>query len=111
LADGHIIKCTTTRKIHITMLDDNGNKLDAVLVNVMYIPGLSQRLFSITKFGKLGHYAIIIGQCTTLYFGDNKLPMTLSPLHDSKKLASDSHILKIKKMRNIQRYVRPRSED
>jgi hypothetical protein len=41
VADGDIIKCTMTGKIRISMLDDNGNRLEAVLVDVMYIPGLS----------------------------------------------------------------------
>jgi hypothetical protein len=30
-----------TGKIRISILDDNGNRLEAVLVDVMYIPGLS----------------------------------------------------------------------
>lgn len=41
VADGDIIKCTMTGKIRISILDDNGNRLEAVLVDVMYIPGLS----------------------------------------------------------------------
>eukprot|EP00590_Aulacoseira_subarctica_P006147 CAMPEP_0172417890 /NCGR_PEP_ID=MMETSP1064-20121228/4386_1 /TAXON_ID=202472 /ORGANISM="Aulacoseira subarctica , Strain CCAP 1002/5" /LENGTH=67 /DNA_ID=CAMNT_0013156457 /DNA_START=43 /DNA_END=242 /DNA_ORIENTATION=+ len=47
VADGHIIKCTTTGKIAVDMLDDEGNGVqEAVLENVMYVPGLTQRLFS-----------------------------------------------------------------
>jgi hypothetical protein len=41
VADSHIIKCTTTGKIRISMLDDNRNRLEAVLVDIMYAPGLS----------------------------------------------------------------------
>jgi hypothetical protein len=41
VADGHIIKCPATWKIHINMLDDNGNILEVKLQDVMYIPGLS----------------------------------------------------------------------
>jgi hypothetical protein len=50
VADGHIINCSITGKIRLTMTDDNGNALNAVLHDVMYVPGLSRRLFSITRF-------------------------------------------------------------
>jgi hypothetical protein len=68
-ADGHVIKCSTTGKIQLQMTDDNGNPLDAVLHDAMYMPGLSRRLFSITQFAKHGHYATILNGSTTLYFG------------------------------------------
>lgn len=46
VADGHVIKFSITGKTQLDMLDDNGNPLNAVLQDVMYIPGLSRRLFS-----------------------------------------------------------------
>jgi hypothetical protein len=78
------------------MLDDNGAQFKAVLVDVMYVPGLSRRLFSITKFGKHGHYAIVRGASTTLYFGKNEFPVTLSPLQGKEQLASDSRVVQLK---------------
>jgi hypothetical protein len=48
VADDHIIKCSITGKIQLNMLDDNGNAMDAVLYDIMYVPGLSHRLFSVT---------------------------------------------------------------
>jgi hypothetical protein len=39
VADGHIIKCSITGKIQLNLLDDNGNAMDAVLYDVMYVPG------------------------------------------------------------------------
>lgn len=96
MANGHVIKCTTTGKIRICMLDGTGARFAAVLVDVMYVPGLSRRLFSITKFGKHGHYAIVRGASTTLYFGKNEFPVTLSPLHGRDQLASDSCVVKLK---------------
>jgi hypothetical protein len=91
VADGHIIKCSITGKIQLNMLDDNGNQLDAVLYDVMYVPGLSRRLFSITRFAKHGHFATIKKNCTTLYFGATHIPVTL-PAHDGKMLAADISI-------------------
>jgi hypothetical protein len=78
VADGHVTKCSTTGKIQLQMTDDNGNPLNAVLHDVMYIPGLSRRLFSITWFAKHRHYATIRNGSTTLYFGPQHSPVTLT---------------------------------
>jgi hypothetical protein len=59
VANGHIIRCSTTRKVIISMVDDNGNPLVAELQGCMYIPGLRRCLFSITKFATNGHRASI----------------------------------------------------
>jgi hypothetical protein len=71
VADGHIIKCSITGKICLQMTDDNGDVLNAVLHDIMYNPGLSHRLFSIT-----------------LYFGEQQLPVTLSN-DGSRPMAAD----------------------
>jgi hypothetical protein len=60
VADGHIIKCTKVGKIKISMIDDDGIPMEAILHNVMYVPGLSRRLFSITTFAEHGHKAIVV---------------------------------------------------
>ncbi len=91
VADGHVIKCSITGKIQLNMLDDNGNKFNAVLNDVMYVPGLSRRLFSITRFAKHGHFSTIKKNSTTLYFGSSQIPVTL-PVHDGKPLAADISI-------------------
>ncbi len=91
VADGHVIKCSITGKIQLNMLDDNGNKFNAVLNNVMYVPGLSRRIFSITRFAKHGHFATIKKNSTTLYFGSSHIPVTL-PVHDGLPLAADISI-------------------
>jgi hypothetical protein len=41
VADGHIIKCSVTGKIQLQMTDDNRDILEAILHDVMYVPGLS----------------------------------------------------------------------
>ena len=60
VADGHIIKCTKVGKLRISMIDDEGIPMEAILRNVMYVPGLSRRLFSITTFAEHGHKAIVV---------------------------------------------------
>jgi hypothetical protein len=70
VADGHVIPCSITGKICLDMTDDNGEPLNAVLHDVMYVPGLSRRLFSITRFARHGHYTMICHGSTTLYFGE-----------------------------------------
>jgi transposase InsO family protein len=77
VADGHIIKCTTTGKIAVDMLDDEGIRVQAVLENVMYVPGLTQRLFSITDFVNNGNTATFEKNALRLYFGKRKIPVTI----------------------------------
>ena len=59
------------------MVDNNGNPLQAILYDVMYVPGLSRHLFSVTNFAKYGHYATICNGHTTLYFGPQASPVAL----------------------------------
>jgi len=68
VADGHIIKCLATGKIRINMIDDDGNPIEVKLHDVMYIPGLNRRLFSITCFARHGHHAVFRNAATTLHF-------------------------------------------
>ncbi len=90
-ADGHVIKCSTTGKIRIGMLDDNRGKLEATLTEVMYVPGLSRRLFSVSKFARHGFHAMIRKNATTLYFtsGGRMCPITLQSVGGGKALAAD----------------------
>jgi len=88
VTDGHVIKCSVTGKIQLKMTDDNGNILEAVLNDVMYVPGLSRRLFSITPFAMHGHFAAIQNGSTTLYFGRQQSPVTLT-YEGGKAMAAD----------------------
>jgi transposase InsO family protein len=88
VADGHVIKCSITGKIRLQMTDDNGDALNAVLHDIMYVPGLSRRLFSITRFARHGHFATIRSGSTTLYFGEQQSPVTLSS-NGSRPMAAD----------------------
>jgi hypothetical protein len=78
VADGHIIKCPAIGKIKIQMLDDKGNQIEAKLHDVMYVPGLSRRLFSITRFARHGHYAVFKNGTTTLHFSPSWATVTLT---------------------------------
>jgi hypothetical protein len=94
VADGHVIKCTTTGKIKIRMLDDNGTNLEGTLTDVMYIPGLSRCLFSVSKFACHGFHAMIKKNATTLYFRSHGIesPVTLQSVGGGKALAADLRV-------------------
>jgi len=92
VADGHVIHCSVTGKIQLQMTDDNGDPLNTVLHDVMYTPGLSRRLFSITCFARHTHYATIRSGSTTLYFGEQASPVTLTN-DGSRPMAADATVL------------------
>jgi hypothetical protein len=81
VADGHIIKCPAAGKIRISMIDDDGNPIEAKLQDVMYIPGLNRRLFSITRFARHGHYAVFRNATTTPHFAPSWARVSLSTPH------------------------------
>jgi uncharacterized protein YdcH (DUF465 family) len=93
VADGHMIKCSVTGKIRISMQDDNGSWLNATLSEVMYVPGLSRRLFSVTQFAQHGHRAIIQQHGTTLLFGTRRAPVTIPYQNCGKTMASNLSIV------------------
>jgi hypothetical protein len=92
VADGHIIQCSTTGKVRISMTDDNGNPLAAELHGCMYVPGLSRCLFSMTRFATNGHRASITKDAVSLYFGSQECPVTIA-LHNGLNVASNVRIV------------------
>jgi hypothetical protein len=92
VADGHIIKCSTTGDVLIKMLDDNGDEFTATLKDVMYVPGLSRRLFSITKFARHGHVAVIKDNGIILYFEPHTAAVTLTHFSGGNNLAADIRV-------------------
>ncbi len=92
-ADAHIIRCSTTGKVKISMLDDHGDPLVAELHGCMYVPGLSRRLFSITRFATNGHRASITKDNVTLYFGPQACPVTI-PRCNGLNIANNAHIVR-----------------
>jgi hypothetical protein len=93
VADGHIICCSTTGKVKISMLDDHGDPLVAELHGCMYVPGLSLRLFSITRFATNGHGASITKDNVTLYFGPQACLVTI-PLCNGLNMANNARIVR-----------------
>jgi len=94
VADGHIIKCLATGKIRINMIDDDGNPIEAKLHDVMYIPGLNRRLFSITRFARHGHYAVFCNAATTLHFAPSWARVSLTTLHRDQAFVANSTVTK-----------------
>jgi hypothetical protein len=68
---------------------DNSDEFTATLKDVMYVPGLSQRLFSITKFAHHGHTAVIKNDGIQLYFTPHQTSVKLSPISGINNLAAD----------------------
>jgi len=92
VTDGHIIRCSTTGKVKISMFDDCGDPLVAELHGCIYVPGLSRQLFSIAKFATNGHGASITKDAVTLYFGPQACPVTI-PLQNWLNIASNVRII------------------
>jgi hypothetical protein len=59
----------------------------------MYIPGLSRRLFPVTKFAQHGHHAIIQKHGTTLIFGPTKSPVTIAYCSRQHAMAGETGCL------------------
>ena len=81
LADGHLIHVTTTGNIRINMLDDNGNNFTGILYDVMYVPGLSRRLFSLTRFAEKGHNIMISKNAICLHVGTKRCTLAMPHGH------------------------------
>jgi hypothetical protein len=88
VADGHIIPCNISGKIKLRMLDDEGKQTEAVLLNVLYVPSLNRRLFSIAKFVSYGHMATFKKKKIVLYFREDGFSISL-PLNHGESLASE----------------------
>jgi hypothetical protein len=76
------------------VLDDNGEEFTAILKNVMYVPGLSCRLFAITQFANHDQVAVIKDNGIILYFEPHVAAVTLTPLYGGNNLASDIRVHK-----------------
>jgi hypothetical protein len=74
------------------MQDDNGSNFTAILKDDMYVPGLSRRLFSITKFARHGYMALIQDNGIILYFEPHAAAVTLSPLFGTNTVAADIRV-------------------
>ena len=69
-------------------MDDDSKEMVAILTDVIYVPGLSRHLFSITRFADHGHYAVIRKHGVSLHFGEADTKITL-PLENGIKCPYD----------------------
>jgi hypothetical protein len=60
------------------MLDDDGKPFEAKLHDVMYVPGLSRPLLSVTRFARHGHYAVFKNGTTSIHFSPSWVTITLT---------------------------------
>jgi hypothetical protein len=65
------------------MIDGDEKTLTKELQYVVYIPGISQRLFSITHFTKFGHYALFQDAAMILQFSPSWALITMMFPHKS----------------------------
>jgi hypothetical protein len=72
------------------MIDDDGKPIEAKLHDVMYVPGLNRRLFSITHFAHHGHYAIFRNVATTLHFAPFWARVSLPTPHRDQAFVANS---------------------
>jgi hypothetical protein len=79
--------------VKISNVDDHGQPLVTELHGCMHVPGLSRRLFSITKFVSNGHRATITKDNVTLFFGPHACPVTI-PLQNGINIASNVRIVR-----------------
>ena len=55
VVDGHLVPVTACGEVILKLVDKKGKNFTVRLLDVFYVPGLTQRLFSIPKFNKFGH--------------------------------------------------------
>ena len=68
VADGFVVPSTQAGKVDIEMHNDNGEQFTAVLHNVLYVPALAERLFSIESLMEAGHECHFRkGACTLIF--------------------------------------------
>jgi hypothetical protein len=92
VAVGHIIKCPATGKIRINMIGDDRNPIESKLHDVMYVPGLNRRLFSITRFARHGHYGVFHNVTTTLHFALSWAQVSLLTSHRDQTFVAYSTV-------------------
>ena len=57
VADGYLVPVTAYGEVILNLVDKRGKDFTVRLLGVFYVPGLTQRLFSIPKFNKFGNTA------------------------------------------------------
>lgn len=76
------------------MIKCNGNMLNTTLSDVMYVPWLNRRLFSVTQFAQHGHCTIVQQHGTTLFFIARHLLVTIPHHKNGRTMASNLSVAK-----------------
>ena len=83
IADGSTLKATHSGSVTIHFTSDQNESCELRLQRVLYVPGLSRRLFSVGSFISSGNFGILYEDSkATLRFGDNQtltIPLPLIP--------------------------------
>ena len=79
IADGSEASCTLHGSVLLNMLDDRGEQIQGEMEGVLYIKGLTQRLFSVPTFKNQGHHVLFGSTFAQLFFTtDFQHPVTIS---------------------------------
>ena len=73
VADGFTAPVNAIGECELQLEDQNGLPFTVIMQKVLYVPGLTQRLFSIPTFSNYGNSANIINGFTTLSFKGRKV--------------------------------------
>ena len=59
VADGYLVPVTAYGEVILKLVDKKGKNFTVRLLSVFYVPGSTERLFSIQKFNKFGNIATV----------------------------------------------------
>ena len=75
VANGNMVKATVSGTVHLRVIDiEDETSYDVYLENVLHVPGLSRRLFSVTQWTNSGGAISFSGDNCTLSYNDDCNP-------------------------------------
>ena len=90
VADGFEVPCTQLGTIMLDMRDDNGIPFEVHIQEVLYVPGLTRRLFSVPSLCEQEYAILFIKNELTIYFGtDLSTPVTL-PFNSTIRISANN---------------------
>ena len=89
--DGYLVPVTTYGEVILKLVDKHGKDFTVRLLDVFYVPGLAQHLFSIPKFNKFGNTATVKNGFMHLSF---KGRVVTTPLLRTPKAFFQAHMEK-----------------
>ena len=77
VADGYVVPISISGKCKLELYDQEQNHFNVTLTEVFYVPGLTQRLFSVPKFSLNGNHAHIHNGFITLSFNGKEVQCSI----------------------------------